>query len=425
MLVLTTFVLLILLIAIGMPVGFTMGIAGLVGLILFSGFDTTITYLSQISFSSVASPTLATVPLFILMGELVSSGGVAKDLFNAVQKFLGRIPGGVAITTVFTSAAFGSMSGSTTAAAGALSRITMPEFRRLGYEPGLASGVVAVSGTLAILIPPSIPMIIYGVATQTSIGKLLLAGLIPGIVTAVVYIIGIIFWNKMKPGIMPKGEKYTWKEKFSSLKNLWGFAIIVGFILYALYGGIATPTEVAALGSLFALVFLLMMRRLNWKSFSLALQRTLTSTAMIFVIIIGANIYAKFITLTNVARNLLEWLTQLNIGPWGIMCILIVLYLLLGCVMDQIAILVITLPITFPLVMSFGFSPIWFGVIVIKLVEIGLVTPPVGMNSFIVSGAAGVPLEKVFKGTGMMLSFEALTLIILLAFPIITTVLVQ
>jgi C4-dicarboxylate transporter, DctM subunit len=195
--------------------------------------------------------------------------------------------------------------------------------------------------------------------------------------------------------------------------------------LYALYGGIATPTEVAALGSLFALVFLLIMKRLNWQSFSRALKRTLSSTAMIFVIIIGANIYAKFITLTNVARNLLEWLSQLHIGPWGIMFILIVLYLLLGCVMDQIAILVITLPITFPLVMSFGISPIWFGVIVIKLVKIGLVTPPVGMNSFIVSGAAGVPLEKVFKGTGMMLAFEALTLIVLLLFPIISTVLVQ
>ncbi|MCQ6275376.1 TRAP transporter large permease [Bacillus sp. V3B] len=425
MLVAIVFILMFLLMALGVPVGFTMGIAGLVGLFFFSGWDTLITYLGQISYHSVSNPTLMTVPLFILLGELVSSGGIAKDLFTAIQRWLGRTPGGVAITTVFTSAAFGSMSGSTTAAAGSLSRITMPEFRRLGYDEGLAAGVIAVSGTLAILIPPSIPMIIYGVSTQTSVGKLLLAGLLPGLLTALVYIIGILFWNKVKSGAMPKGEKYTWKEKFSSLKNLWGFAILVAFILFALYGGIATPSEVAALGSFFALVFLLIMRRLTWKNFILALQRTLHTTAMIFVIIIGANILAKFVTLTNVARNMMQWLTSLDVSPWMVMLILIFIYLILGCVMDQIAILVITLPLTFPLITSLGFDPIWFGVIVIKLVEIGLVTPPIGLNSFIVSGASGVPLEKVFKGIGMLLVFEVVTLIILLAFPIISTVLVR
>lgn len=414
-------VLMFLLIALGMPVGFAMGFAGLLGLYCTVDTSVMITYLGSLAYSEVASATLATVPLFILMGELVAAGGIATDLFTALQRLLGRLPGGVAITTIFTSAGFGAMSGSTTAAAGALSRITMPEFRRLGYDDSIGAGVVAVSGTLAIMIPPSIPMIIYGVATQTSIGKLLLAGLLPGILTAIVYTIGILVWGRLKQGLLPVGKSYSWIEKLGSLKNIWPFLLIAGFIIFALYGGIATPSEVAALGAFFSLIIVVALRRLTWKNFFAALGRTLRTTAMIFMIIVGAMIFAQFLTLTNVTQNLIAWVSDLAVSPWIIMLIIVIIYLILGCVMDQIAILMITLPLTFPLITSLAFDPIWFGVIVVKLVEIGLVTPPIGMNSYIVSGAADVPLERVFKGAGMMLLFEAITLILLLMFPIIST----
>jgi tripartite ATP-independent transporter DctM subunit len=415
------FLLMFLLILFGMPVGFAMGFAGIVGLFLTNGLDRTLVFVGTEAYSAVANPTLATVPLFILMGELFAAGGIARDLFTSLQKFVGRIPGGVAITTVFTSAGFGAISGSTTAAAAALSRITMPEFKRLGYDMSVASGVVTVSGTLAIMIPPSIPMIIYGVYTQTSVGKLLLAGLIPGLLTALVYTVGILCWSRIKPGYMPGGISYSWGEKFASLKNLWGFILIVAFILFALYGGIATPAEVAALGALFSLVVVLVMRRLSWKSFFVALEKTLRTTVMIFAIIIGAMIFGRFLTLTRVTQSLLEWVGGLSIGAWGIMIIIVFIYILLGCILDSLAILLITLPLTFPLVTSLGFDPIWFGVIVIKLVEIGLVTPPVGLNAFIVSGSSGVPLEKVFKGSATMLLFEAVSLVLLLMFPAIST----
>ncbi|MCL4442427.1 MAG: TRAP transporter large permease [Firmicutes bacterium] len=411
----------IILLALGMPVGLALGVAGSAGLFLVGGWDTLLGIVSTTPYRSVASVTMATIPLFIFMAELVSSGGLARSLFDACTRFTGRLPGGVAIATVLANAGFGAMSGSSLAAAGAMSSVAMPELRRSGYSPSIASGVIAVAGTLAIMIPPSIPLVIYGITTETSIGQLLIAGIVPSLLTALVYSIGIIVWGRILPGTVPKGKAYSWKEKLLSLRDLWGFLIIVGFIFFTLYGGVATPSEVAAIGATITLIFLLVTRQIGIKGIVEALVRTLKASAMIFLIIVGAMIFGYYLTVSQVAQGLIAFISQSSVPSWGVMFFLVILYLILGCLLDQVAILLITLPLTFPLVTSLGYDPIWFGIIVTKLAEIGLITPPVGMNCYVVSGATGVPLEDVFRGSGMMLAFEAITLALLLFFPVIST----
>lgn len=413
--------LLIVFLGLGMPVGFSLGVAGCIGLLLVGDWGTLIGIISTTPYRSVASVTMATIPLFIFMAELVSHGGLARNLFDACVKFTGRIPGGVAIATILANAGFGAMSGSSLAAAGAMSSVAMPELRRNGYSAPIASGVIAVAGTLAIMIPPSIPLVIYGITTETSIGKLLIAGIVPGILTTLMYSIGVIIWGRVQPDTIPNGKPYSWKEKLLSLRQLWGFLIIVAFIMFSLYGGVATPSEVAAIGATITLIFLLITRQIDMKGIWAALVRSLYSTAMIFLIVIGAMVYGYYLTVSQLSQQVINTINQSGLPAWGVMGLIILVYLILGMLMDQAAILLITLPLTFPLVTSLGFDPIWFGIIVTKLAEIGLITPPVGMNCYVVSGSAKVPLEDVFRGTGMMLAFEVLTLVLLLAFPIIST----
>lgn len=413
--------LLIVFLAFGMPVGFALGVAGSIGLFLLGDLGTLLGVLSTTPYRSVASVTMATIPLFIFMAELVSSGGLARNLFDACVKWTGRIPGGVAIATILANAGFGAMSGSSLAAAGAMSSVAMPELRRSGYSIPISSGVIAVAGTLAIMIPPSIPLVIYGITTETSIGQLLIAGIVPGLLTTLMYSLGVIVWGKIRPKTIPNGQRYTWKEKLKSLRDLWGFLIIVGFIIFSLYGGVATPSEVAALGASITLIFLLIARQIDLKGIWQALVRSLHATAMIFLIVIGAMIFGYYLTVSQVAQDIITFISQSGLPAWGVIALISVVYLALGMLMDQVAILLITLPLTFPLITSLGFDPIWFGIVVTKLAEIGLITPPVGMNCYVVSGSANVPLEDVFRGSGMMLLFEAITLFLIIFFPAIST----
>jgi len=313
------------------------------------------------------------------------------------------------------------VSGSSTASTGTLAAISLPEFKRLKYGMTAATGIVAVAGTLAIMIPPSIAFIIYGILTETSIGKLLIAGIIPGIMTATLYMIGIFIWARLDPVTLPPGERWSWREKWEAVKKIGGFLLIVFVIFFALYGGIATATEVAAIGALASFVYLWATRRLDWKKTIVASRRTAAITVMIMLIIMGALVFGYFLTITRAPQNLIAWIQQSGLSPWTVMSIILVIYFILGCLMDELAILLITLPITFPLVVGLGFDPIWFGVIVVKMVEIGLVAPPVGMNVFVVSATTGVPVATVYRGTGYMMLFEMITLGLLLAFPALST----
>lgn len=421
MIVVLVLAFLLLMLFLGMPVGFALGVAGVTGLWLEGGTDAVISVMSNTPFRTVASFVLTTVPMFILMAEIISRANIVTEVYLAAEKWLGKLPGALAIATVLAGAGMGAMSGSSTAAAACISSIAIPEMRRAGYSLHVSCGVVAVAGTLAIMIPPSVPLVIYGIATETSIGKLLIAGIIPGLITTLVYSIGILIWNKLKPGIMPTGQSYSWAQKITSLKPLWSFVILGTVVIAILYSGIGTPTEAAALGAFGAAVIGLVTRRVNFKGLYDAALQAVKITAMIFTIIIGAMTTSYFFTLTRTVQGVIDFIGTSGIPPWGVIALIMVLYLILGCIMDQIPILLLTLPLTFPLITSLGFDAIWFGIIVTKLAEIGLVTPPVGLSAYVVSATAKAPLDQVFRGTGVMLIFEAFTMALLLTFPIIAT----
>jgi tripartite ATP-independent transporter DctM subunit len=415
-------VLMIIFLFIGMPVGFALGVAGFIGLLLVGGMESVSSILSTVPFRSAAHYTLSTLPMFILMAQFISASRIVDDIFVAAQRWLERLPGGLAIATIFASAGMAAMSGSSTASAATLSSIAVPQMLKHGYSSRVATGVVTVSGTLAIMIPPSIAFVIYGIITETSIGKLLIAGIIPGIISAAMFCLGILLWNRVSPGVMPPSTSiFTWKDRWVSLKPLWAFIILSVTVIGSMYIGLATPTEAAAFGAFGALLIPLFLRRMSKKDFRVSVVTAIRVTTMIFTIIIGAMIFGYFLTITQATQNFITFLGQMQVSPTLVMGCVVILYLFLGCIMDQVAIQLITLPLTFPLVTSLGYDPIWFGVIVTKLAEIGMVTPPVGMNAYVVSATTKTPLDVVFRGTSMLLTMDCITLALLLAFPSLST----
>lgn len=406
----------------GMPIGFALGVTGVVGIFFADGWGAVSSILSTTPFRTAASITLTAVPMFILMSEFIARSNIADELFDAAHKWLERLPGGLAIASVFASAGMAAMSGSSTASAAALSKVCIPQLTKHGYNQSIAAGVVTVSGTLSVMIPPSLAFVLYGIITETSIGKLLIAGVVPGILTAIMYILGILLWGKVSPGIIPPPTRlFTSRERWASLRPLWAFIILISVVIGSIYSGLATTTEAAAFGAFAALIIGLLMRRIKRDDINKAAMVTIETTAMIFTIVIGAMILGYFLTISQAAQNLIELISALAVPPWVIMGFLIILYLILGALMDELAILFITLPLVFPLIIGLGYDPIWFGVIIVKLIQIGLVAPPVGMNAFVVSATAKVPLDQVYRGSGMLLTVEIITLIILLAFPEIST----
>jgi len=314
------------------------------------------------------------------------------------------------------------MAGSSTASAATLSTVAVPQMKKYGYSDEVATGVVTVAGTLAIMIPPSVGFILYGIITETSIGQLFIAGIIPGIINASLYCIAILVWKKVSPDSMPPSTSiYSMKERLESLKPLWAFILLAFTVIGSMYAGLATVTEAASFGAFGALVIPLALRRMTRKAFKEAVINSIKATTMIFTIIIGAMIFGYFLTLTQSIQNLINMMGSLEINRWLILVLFAFLYIVLGCIMDQIAILLITLPLVFPIIVSFDFDPIWFGVVSVELCEIGLITPPVGMNEYVVSAATDVPLSTVFKGTGVLLIAEFTTLIILILFPPLCT----
>lgn len=410
-------ILMLLLLIVGLPVAFAMGISGVIGIAMLGSWDSVVGILSTSPYRSAAHYALTTVPLFILMAEFISRSDITEEVFAAAYRWLGHLPGGVAIAAVFANAGFGAMCGSSTASAAAMSSVVIPEMQKLKYKDSLSGGVIAVSGTLAMLIPPSVPMIIYGTVTEMSVGKLLIAGLIPGIITAVMLAITVVIWAKVSPSACPQIASFSWRERFNSLKGIWPILVLIFVVIGAIYSGFATPTESAALGCLGALIIGLVMHRLPFKNIKAALEATLKSTAMIFLIIIGATIFSYYLTLSQLPQDLVATIAAIDVNRWVIMSLIILLYLVLGTIMDQIAIILLATPIVFPVILALGFDPIWFGVITIVLAEIGLATPPVGLNVFITSSVSGIPLGTVFKGSGVFLITCFITLILFMVFP--------
>ncbi len=410
---------LFILLAMGMPVAFTLVVTGSLGLYLIGGWDAVVGVLTTTPLSSAASYEMISVPLFILMAEFVILSGVADNLFKCAATWVGRVPGGLGMATALAGAGFGAISGSSTASAATLSSTTMPAMLKQGYEPKLAGGVVAISGTLAMLIPPSIALVLYGIIADVSISALLIGGVIPGLLVTLV-IMGTVFVLVMiNPDSAPRGRAYSMREKFQSLKVVGPMVFLFMAVTGVIYAGVATPTEASGLGAFGAFLIALKERKVNRASLTRALVHASHASCMIIMIIVCAKVFGYYFTLTQATQSIVHWVGELHVHRMWIMVIILFGYLVLGCLMDQVAILILTVPIVLPLVKSLGFDPIWFGVVVIVMAEVGLVTPPVGLNVFVVARYAKRPLAEIFGGVWPHVFSHLVLLAFMVAFPAI------
>jgi C4-dicarboxylate transporter, DctM subunit len=403
-----------------MPVGFALGFSGSIGLYLVGGSQSLMGTLQITPFRTAAHYLLTTIPLFILMAEFASNSSLREQIFDGAKAWVGRLPGGLAISTVLASAGIGAISGSSSATAALMARSAVPEMERLGYERKLSLGTVASAGTLAILIPPSTILIMYGVITEESIGKLLIAGIIPGILQALIFMAIIVIVVLRKPHLAPKTEEITWGDRFSSLKNLWSLVIVATIIFGGIYTGAMTVVEAAGIGAFLTLIISLF-KGLNWEGFKKSLNNTIYTTSMIFTIIIGAMIFGYFLTISRVTQNLIGYVASLDVSKYVILSIILLILLILGFFMDQLAIMVLTLPLIYPLIHSLGFDLIWFGIVSTIMVEIGMLTPPLGLNAFVTSNSANAKIEEVFAGVWRFVGASLVLVVIIIIFPGIVT----
>lgn len=409
--------LLFLLLAIGTPVGFAMGFAGSVGLLMVGGTGTLFGILQTAPLSTVSSYELITIPMFLLMAELVLLSGVADDMFKTASAWIGRVPGGLGMATALAGAGFGAICGTSTASAATLSSTSLPAMIKQGYEPKMAAGVVAISGTLAMLIPPSVALVIFGLLAEVNIGQLLIGGILPAVLVTATIMATILFLVWQDPSRAPRVEPVSWREKFSLLWQVGPMVLLFSLVTGTIYLGIATPTEASALGAAGALLLAIAKRRVTPATLYRALLSACHGTCMIATILVGASIFGYFFTLTHVTQDLVAWVGSLPTSRWVIIALILFGYIVLGSFMDQIAILVLTVPIVLPLIKTLGFDPIWFGVIKIVTAEVGMITPPVGLNCFIVARYAKRPVAEVFHGTFPHFIAHLIAIAILVAFP--------
>lgn len=409
------------LILLGIPVGFALGLAGIASLLLLAPLPMIHGLVGQVVHHTVANYVILTIPMFVLISEVLASSGIATDLMLSCNRLMRRIRGGLAMACVLAGSVLAAASGSSTASVATLSRAAFPTMRRLGYDEGLSIATISVSGTLAIMIPPSIAFVVYGIITEESIGRLFMAGLIPGAMTAIGYVLTIVLALRLRPDLAPQITARA-KEVVESATDephgrVWPVVLLVVLIMGALYTGVATPTEVGALGALGAILISVALGRIGPRSFTTAVANTLRTSAMIATIIFGALLFGYFMSLTQMTDTMLDWIKASGLSPMTVLLLVVGFYLILGMFMDQFAIIVLTVPISYALMTGLGFDGIWFGVLIIKTAEIGLVTPPLGLNIFIASAITGVPTGKGFRGTVLFLVAEFILLGLMIAFP--------
>lgn len=413
--------LLFILLAIGIPVGFCLAVAGAVGLYMVGGVGAMLGILQTAPYRSAASYTLTTIPMFLLMAQYATKSGITQEIFDGAKAWFGHFRGGLATASVFASAGIGAISGSSSATAAMMAGVAVPEMVRHGYDKRLALGSVAAAGTLAIMIPPSTVLILYGILAEQSIGKLLIAGIIPGIILSLAYVATIWHWVRKKAELAPAAEKMSWRERFVSVKKFWPVVVVAVVVLGGIYTGIITPTESAAIGSVCMLAIAKLFWKLRWSEVYQSTLAAVRTTSMIFMIVIGAHIFGYYLTLTQVTQNLVNFVAGLDVSKWVILLIICLMYLILGCFMDLIAILVLTVPLTYPIMDALGFDLIWYGIIVTLLGEIGLITPPVGLNVFVGASAAKLPVEVGFAGIWRFVVAGLIVLVLLIIFPELAT----
>ncbi len=414
---------LILLLLLKIPVGISLLLVGTIGYALIRNIDSALKVLGTSTFNVVSSYSLSVIPLFIFMGMILTYCGFGSDLYRAFDRWMGRIKGGLAIATIGTSAIFGAISGSVNATTATLAKVTLPEMNKYRYDPGFSTATVAAGGTLGLLIPPSVLLILYGILTQESVGALLIAGIIPGIIQMVIFIIVIYVLVSRNPSLAPpRNEVIPFSEKLRSLDSIWPFLVLFLLSIGGIYLGVFTPTEAAGIGAFGATVIALLSKRLNFRLFMASIDETLRLTAMIFLILMGAEIFSQFLTISRIPFEVVNYLEGLNLPAPVILLFILFALFVLGCFIEGLSIMVITLPILYPLIIEMGYNGIWFGVIMVLMNNIGLLTPPVGVSVFVIKGVAkDVPIQTIFKGVLPMLFAIIVCTVILILWPDLVT----
>ncbi len=401
-----------------LPLAFAMAIVGIVGMGLTRGWMPALASTAQVVQETGFAYTLSVIPLFILMGNFVARAGLAHELFAAAYAFIGHFRGGLAHATVAACAGFGAICGSSIATAATMSKVAYPSMKKLGYSDSLATGVMAAGGTLGIMIPPSTIMVIYGIITETNIGKLFAAGVIPGILTALLMMAGIAVMTARDPSHAPAGERSTWPQRWAALRGIWGVVVLVFIVLGGIYGGVFTATEGAGIGASGAFLFALVRGRLTWAVLYQVLVESARTTAMLFTLLIAATIFANFVNFTTMPGDLKTWITGQGLSPTMIIAAMMLIYIVLGTVMEELTMVLLTIPLFFPIVTALGFDPVWFGVLIVMIVQIGLISPPVGMNLFVLNSLLpNVGLGAIFRGCWPFVAVMIFVLVLLVAFP--------
>jgi len=401
------------------PVGIAMGMVGVLGFgYLIGDIGPALKILAQSPIRTATDAEFAVIPLFLLMGAFASASGMSRELFRAANTFLGHFRGGLGIATIAACGGFAAICGSSVATAATFSKVAYPEMRAHHYPQSFATGVIAAGGSLGIMIPPSTVLAVYGLITEQDIGKLFIAGIIPGILAIAMYIATINVIAFVRPGFLPETPRHSWAERLESLRGIWAVMLLFIFIIGGLYGGLFTATEAAGMGAAGAFIISVLRRKLSREDFWKALIESLRTTAAVFTILIGALIFGYFLTITQTPQKITEFLTGMGLGPHGVLALIMLMYLVLGCVMDAMAMIILTVPIVFPVIKALGFDPIWFGIIIVMTVELGLMHPPVGMNVFVIKSVIkDVSLSTIFYGVMPFVLTDILRLIILIAFP--------
>ncbi|QKV20181.1 TRAP transporter large permease [Oricola thermophila] len=413
-----SFLALFALLLLSVPIGFAMGLCGLAGMALIIGPMPALSLFGTTVYETVVTYDLSIIPLFVLMGSVASRSGLSKELYGAFNAWFGAFRGGLALATIGACGAFAAICGSSVATAATMSQVALPEMQRYKYAESLSTGSVAAGGIIGILIPPSVVLVLYGVLTETSIGDLFIAGFLPGLLTIVGFMLVVALITRLHPDMGPVGERASARQKINALGRTWAILLLFLIVIGGIYVGIFTPTEAAGVGAVGAMGVSAMRRRLSYANLVDALMETVKTTAMIFTILIGALTLNNLMVFSGIAGTLSGYVAGLDMHPAAIMAAILVIYLVMGCFLDSLAMILLTVPIFFPIASNLGFDPVWFGVIVVMVVELGLITPPVGMNVFVIKGMApDVKLTSIYAGVIPFVIAQMILIVLVFIFP--------
>jgi len=418
------FVILFALLFLGVPIAFGLVAVGFVGFGLLQGFAPALHMVGQLAFSTALNEELSVIPLFVLMGAFIAASRLSDDLYAAANALLGHLRGGLAMATVLACAGFASVCGSSFATAATMAKVALPPMRRFGYADSLAAGAIASGATLGIMIPPSVPLLLYGFMTRTDISKLFIAGILPGLLGALLYLGAVAWTTSRNPGLGPRGERSNARQRLAALGRVWAVAALFLFIIGGIYAGWFTPTEAAGIGAFAAFLFALARRTLGWRSLVEVLLESASTTATIIMLLVGALIFSNFVDIAGVPRSIAAWVDNGALPPVLVIAFIIVIYLVLGCILDSMSMMFLTVPVFYPVVAGLGYDLVWFGIIVVTVIEISLITPPIGLNVFVLHQVQrDIPTPVIFRGVMPFVAADIVRVSLLVAFPAIALVL--